>query len=252
MEQKKKKHIQTTEISMVVFFQSVCVSRKTHIQQCMILMIFSNVFYCNQAKKKKKMFRWLYDISHFLHTHIQHISLWFWGLQLMSEWKWQKLSRCVPWVFWVRIQWLVMVGWVLRCGCGAAIGRCRPGRSGSSPAAHRRGKPPLPDELLPRGSPPPAAADWLPGKTSHIHSQWKLALFPLHQIVFFLLLHLNLWHKQAFKRKHCDFQPRHQYTQHPLFWSLISYALVTDIIPNYVKTSNGTEKWNWNCMVKRL
>lgn len=55
-------------------------------------------------------------------------------------------------------------GWVLRCGCGAATGRCRPRRSGSSPAAYLRGKPPPPDGPRPRGFPPPAAAGWPPAE----------------------------------------------------------------------------------------
>lgn len=59
-----------------------------------------------------------------------------------------------------------MAGWVPRCGCGAEIGQCQPVHSGSSPAAYRRGKPPLLAELLPHGSPPPAAADWPPDERS--------------------------------------------------------------------------------------
>lgn len=82
-----------------------------------------------------------------------------------NSWKNRKLSRIILCIPRVRIQ-PVTVGWVPRCGCGAEIGRCQPVRSGSSPAAYRRGKPPLPVELLPHGSPPPAAADWPPDERS--------------------------------------------------------------------------------------
>lgn len=66
----------------------------------------------------------------------------------------------------------VRPGLALRCGSGAGTGLCQPGRSGSSPAAGLLGRPRPPDEPLPRGSPPPAAADWPPGErrgrsTSH-------------------------------------------------------------------------------------
>lgn len=80
----------------------------------------------------------------------------------------EKLSRAALKMPMVRTQ-QGTVGWEPRYGCGAATGRCRPGRSGSSPAACRLCRPPPPDGPPHRGSPPPAAEDWPPGERPHIY-----------------------------------------------------------------------------------
>lgn len=73
-----------------------------------------------------------------------------------------KIALCTV-LLQVRIR-LVKAGLVLRCGCGAETGLCQPGRSGSSPAAYPRGKPPPPGALQRHGSPLPAAVDWPPAE----------------------------------------------------------------------------------------
>lgn len=71
---------------------------------------------------------------------------------------------------------LLKAGSVLHCGCGAVTGQCQPRRSGSSPAAYLRGKPPPPDGPRPRGSLPPAVVDWPPDNRFIYQERWPRVL----------------------------------------------------------------------------